>query len=372
MTLVLDERGGGHVRGPVELDVAWRAQDLAVLALSFARPDGARVAEWSVGARDALGSSGFIPAGGDLITALQEGGLRLLVHTSDAATDEAIELAALMTLLHSSTLEDPNVVPARADTVAIPLDAYPLASGPAEPDPTLDALIAAVDAAGARGEAALLRAHASPGRRIDRGAGPYVVRHPGAARVAVGLSFTTGAQPSPDGPPGAFGGGRVEVFGGVRIRALLLGLTFGLGVAPLDGAAFAASAGVAGVGSALFSVGLDARYAVPLFAGVEGVLGLGVTARLRLTDVTGWTDGAAAQFGLGVAPVVGLQAPLWRANALGTRLVLALEGAPEIGFWQAPGVRGPVGQEASAARLDAALSGTDVGVALRVGLRFEL
>jgi hypothetical protein len=363
-TLVLEEGGRGRVRGPVTLELVWRAQNLEVLALDFARPGGARVGEWS--------AAGLDGARFDLNDVALGGGRRLVVFTRDAALDEALELAALVTLFRSHALEDPNLIPARAETVATPLDAYPVVSAPAATDAGLEALIAEVEAAGAGQEASLLRTHVGARRRIDRGAGAWVERHPETPRVAIGLHLGSGFAPGPDGPPGGFGGVRVEVFGGVRIRALLLGLTFGLGVAPIDGGAFAAAAGVGGVGSALFSVGGEARYTLPLFASLEGVLGLGVAARLRLTDVTGWPEGGASQFGLAVAPIVGLQVPLWRANALGTRLVLGLEGAPEVSFWRGPGVRGPAGQEASAARLDAALSGTDVGVAVRFALRFEL
>lgn len=353
-TFALLEGGRGRVRASANLEVHWQARNLEALELSFRRPGGTLVGELVADPGRALG------------------GPALALYGPSDAESEAMALLALSSLFLNSTVREPNLVPVDATTVAPRLDAYRPTRARTEEDAGVEGLLAEAEGEGQGDEAWLLRSHFRSDLRIDRALGPYIQRNPGAARVAMGLQMTTGFQPGPEGSAGPWSGGRLEVVGGLRIQDLSFLLTLGLGLGAIDSAAFAAAAGVSDVESALFSFGLETRYALPPLLTVEGVVGLGIAGRLRLTDVAEWPGGGSHQLGLALAPMVGVQLPIWEPNDLGTRLLVALEGSPEFTFWQDPTVRPAAAQEAEANRLAAALSGADFALSIRLGVRFEL
>jgi hypothetical protein len=330
---------GRLLRGETELEVEATFLVTEALRLRLLRPDGTLVASWA---------QGLIPKP------------ELVAHARDGGEEE---LAALVTLtMLPLGLEGLNGFGLR-DARAFFLDTYPLVErGPRE-DAGPRALVARLEARGARAEASLLARHLAETRTLDLAAGTYLERHPWHPRVMGGVYG--GSSWSPD--DGALRGGRAAVLGGVRLAALTLGLSLGFGVegpGPVVGLGF-------DVERLTFAFGLEGRYAHPLFGALEGVVGVSAAASLRVTSVPSWGEGlGATQVGARLGPIVGLQAPVWAINDAGSRLVLAFEGVPEWGLWASPNVTAPPGVAGDPVR--EALSRNDFALRLHVLARFEL
>lgn len=351
-TLVLGRDKKGYLLGETELDVSWKFFNLEALQFFFARPNGSQVASWSYEVR--LGNP-----------------QQLTLH---APNPEERELASLIVLamlpLDVAAATTPNLVAPKASNR---LDSYPLIAGAPREDRGQRAALARLDERGVARASALLRRHLGDSRRIDRSSEPYVKRDPWSLRPAFGLHGGVTFAPDPDGAPRGIGGGNVEMLAGVRSNYLLFGLSMGLHPGELDAGRFRSIVEGRGVGSASFSVGLQARAARPIWGDLEGVIGLAVAARLRLVDVAGWGEGAgASQFGGSLAPLLGLQYPVWKMNALGSRVLLTLEGRPEWQFWGKPGITAAPDASAAAERLKQGLSGSDLAIRTNFGFRFEL
>jgi len=348
---------GAELRGllhtaDAELRITSRFFNTELLELDLTRTDGSRAASWAW-----RGLRFGFPA--ELRTAEEQG------PEADLAT-----LAALTTLFVSGNVSDPNVV---APPPVSRLDAYPLvpAAPPANPDAatTYDLLLAR----GAVREAMLLRLHREDARAIDRRGGAYVERHPATPRIAMGLVIGGEFLPDPEGAPRSLGGANLDVLAGARSGRLLFSVTLGLRTGAVDTARFAEVVGVSSVGGAGFTFSAEGRYAIELPLSLEAVLGLQLGARLRFIDVGDWPElDGAIQWGFALAPILGLQIPIWGINDLGSRALLALEGVPEWRFWADPSVSAPAGAESAGARLANALSGQDVGIRVQLGLRLEL
>ncbi len=138
-------------------------------------------------------------------------------------------------------------------------------------------------------------------------------------------------------------------------------------------ARFAEAVGVPSVGGAGFSLSIEGRYVVALPLSLEAVFGVQLGGRLRFVDVGGWPElDGATQWGFSVAPILGMQLPIWRINDLGSRALLALEGVPEWRFRADPRISAPATDFVTRDRLAAALSGTELGVRIQMGIRLEL
>lgn len=350
-TLVLGSDTEGYVVGETELDVSWKFFNLEALQLFFARPNGSRVASWSYEVR-------------------RGNPLQLTLNAPNPEERELASLVILAMLPLDNAVTTPNLVAPKA---SYRLDSYPLIAGAPREDRGQRAALARLDERGATRASALLRRHLGDSRRIDRSSEPYVKRDPWTLRPAGGLHGGVTFAPDPDGAPRGIGGGNVEMLAGVRSNYLLFGVSMGLHPGELDAGRFRSIVEGRGVGSAGFSLGLQARAARPIVGDLEGVIGLAVAGRLRLVDVAGWGESAgASQFGGSLAPLLGLQYPVWKMNDLGSRVLLTLEGRPEWQFWGKPGITAPPDASAAAERLKQGLSGSDVAIRTSFGFRFEL
>lgn len=351
-TLVLGSDTKGYLLGATELDVSWKFFNLEALQLFFARPNGSQeVASWSYEVR--LGYP-----------------LELTLHAPTPEEGELATLAILAMLPLDSAVTTPNL---KAPQASARLDSYPLIAGAPREDRGQRAALARLDERGAARGSAILRRHLEDSRRIDRNGEPYVKRHPWTPRVAFGLQGGVTFAPDQNGAPRGIGGGNIEMFAGARFNYLVFALSMGIHLGEVDGRSFGVLVDRSGVESAGFSLGLQAR-ATRRFAGdLEGVIGLAIAARLRFVDVPGWGEATGAtQLGGSLAPIVGLQYPLWKMNDLGSRVLLTLEGRPEWRFWGKPGVTAPPDSTAAAERLKQGLSGSDWAIRTNLGLTFEL
>jgi hypothetical protein len=343
----------GVLHGPDgALQIASQFVNTELLELDFTRPDGTRAARW-----------GWRGIGFGMPVSLR-------VETARGPELDLITIAALTTLFLSGDVTNANVIAPRRSSR---LDSYPLvpAAGRARTDAS--AALAWLTQRSALREAALLRAHLDDARAIDRAGGAFVERYPSAARIALG--FVAGGEflPDPGGTPRSLGGANLDVLAGARVGPLLLSLTMGLRTGSIDTARFAEALGVSAVGGAGFTLSIEGRYVLALPLTLEAVLGLQVGARLRFVDVGGWPEfDGATQWGFALAPILGLQLPIWDINDLGSRAVLALEGVPEWRFWADPGISAPAADFVTRDQLAAALSGTDLGVRIQLGIRLEL
>jgi hypothetical protein len=350
-TLVLGSDTKGYLLGEAELDVSWNFFNGEALQLFFGRPNGSQVASWSYEFR--IGNP-----------------LQLTLHAPNPEERELASLAVLAMLPLDDAATTPNLVAPKASNR---LDSYPLIAGAPREDRGQRAALARLDERGATRASALLRRHLGDSRRIDRSSEPYVKRHPWSLRPAFGLHGGVTFAPDPDGAPRGIGGGNVEMLAGVRLNYLMFGVSMGLHPGELDAGRFRSIVEGRGVGSAGFSLGLQARAARPIVGDLEGVIGLAVAARLRLVDVAGWGEGAgASQIGGSLGPILGLQYPIWKMNDLGSRVLLTLEGRPEWQFWGKPGSTAPPDASVAAERLKQGLSGSDLAIRTSFGFRFEL
>jgi hypothetical protein len=343
----------GVLHGPEgALHITSRFVNTELLELDFTRPDGTRAASWGWrGIR-----FGFPVA--------------LRVDSAQGPEVDLVTLAALTTLFLSGDATAPNIV---APQGAGRLDAYPLIPAERRARADAGAALAWLTQRGALREARLLRLHLDDARAIDREGGAFVERHPSAGRIAVG--FVGGAEflPDPGGTPRSLGGANLDVLAGFRVGPLLLSLTMGLRTGAIDTARFAGAVGVPSIGGAGFALSIEGRYVVALPLSLEAVLGVQLGGRLRFVDVGGWPEfDGATQWGFALAPILGMQLPIWRINDLGSRALLALEGVPEWRFWADPRISAPATDFVTRDRLAAALSGTDLGVRIQMGIRLEL
>ena len=355
LTLVHRGRGGhGRILGPVHLQVAGNLFNLEVFEFTFADLAGDETARWQVES---------------LLRARAES-LRFAEH---ATALERELLAVIVLTAQLIDVEEMARAPSRTPSGGV-LDAYLLRTDwtgatRAELQRHAEQLLAL----GAPSHAALLREHARANLAIDRRSGPLILRKPSTPRIFGGLHGGVTATADPDGAPQGIGGGSIEVVGGVRLHNLSIQLDMGLLPGVVDHGSLASAAGVTGVDSAAFSLGLQMRYMMLSSSTIELFIGASAALRLRFVDVVEWgaTDGAL-QVGVAVAPRVGLQTPLWRLNDLGSRVLLYAEFVPEWSFYSSPNVTGPVGTEVAQWLLQEALEGRELSLRMLVGLRFEL
>jgi hypothetical protein len=334
-TLVLTDDGQGHLLGATDLDVTHESNsrdfDDIALQLTFRRHDGAGTASWarSTFSRSKLTVNGLAPEERALVT------LSIL--------------AMLPISQHGGRL-----------------DSYPVVAGARPPDRGQLATLAQLEAKGSKNAAPLLREHLESTLHINRKGGTYVERHPGTPRIAMGVQG--GPSFAPAGSPQ---GGSVGMLGGVRTNQVLFALTFGLHLGEMHRERFPGLDNSIGP-SAGFSFGLLVLAAQPIIGDLEGALGLEVAARLRVVNVTGWSEPyGTRQAGGSLAPIIGLQYPIWKMNKQGSRMLLTLDGRPEFRLWARPGITAPpnaTGVEA----LRQGLSENDCALRTQLGLRFEL
>lgn len=339
LTLSLADGGEDEWRGiarvPEQLSVVaagppneTRVDGLPVFSARFVDADGLHIADWQVG-------------------------LRSRMRVQDTVDPAQRERFAALTL----TLD---IAGGRWSTAVTPmvLDGYPIRPGKA---PTQWDRLRPDHHATANDPHLLVE-----GPRLDRASGVLVEREGDAGRLVMGLTVggVTGSTAAPAAPDG-LDQFTVDVSGGMRIgRRSHMSLIMGLqaGAHTRDDAHLALGA---------FGLGLQARHAFSIGA-IEPVVGARARARFRFGEATsdgGATQADAAQFGLGLAPLVGVQWPM-TLNRFDTRLVVFLEAAPEWSFWTAPSLDAE--ESALAGTMRDALQRRDWAVGTTLGVRFEL